>query len=716
MIAYSTDNVIMQDVNLGNLLASLSNSSANPAAPELKSLTSTRMQPVSFAALQGQIQVVLKGGQRQPLLALTNANLQGISSGQVALSADGQSLIVTTERKQLLDTIVSYQQQHTLFKALANQPGVAKLVEHNLNLAQIRQAQVLSVQGSAVVLQLQPPIGKLDTLTVQWPQSKPALSPGQTVTLQVQQQGDKFVGKILLTSDSSPKSSPETPTISHSGRSAVSSNAKTVIAPLANELPILKQGLPQLTAQGIPLKLDNAVTQALTPLLKPEALALLKQAAQTAGLQVTVRASGDQRMALDIALPILKQSLSSNPVNTLSDAAAKGVMSESKTALQTLPKLPLMQERQFNTFFKLNAQQQSQFIQAIERFPPSNVGINANSAPLTSTEAASSINTGMSLGQKDAKVESSLLQQIRTVVKQQFVNADSTSQTSQTLNQALQILTQQVDNEVKPLFQQIKQALVPLTTQQPDARQLQQLLQLPATPISSQALGQISPVNNLVSGLVALLQLSLAARSGRSINLAQERVGQLLQSLQQVQSPTLGAAPPTANMRRSAQEFTQLEQRQQLLRNLSKALSQHSYNKLSQTETAVQGQESLFYAVPGTGQPHFKDTEFLIRRENNAPDNKKTSAGSRHTWHLTMLLRVGEYGDVLTKCRLQDTTINLDLYTNNEALRLRVLEHLPALKQRFTALGLEIPSSTCQLGVIPDTLRAKPYQILQTQV
>ena len=81
-----------------------------------------------------------------------------------------------------------------------------------------------------------------------------------------------------------------------------------------------------------------------------------------------------------------------------------------------------------------------------------------------------------------------------------------------------------------------------------------------------------------------------------------------------------------------------------------------------------------------------------------------------------MLLSIGVLGDALCKCRLEDMSLELDIYTSTEDLKVAVLEHLPLLKKRFGALGLELNNSQCQLGKIPETLKSRPYQLLQTTV
>ena len=81
-----------------------------------------------------------------------------------------------------------------------------------------------------------------------------------------------------------------------------------------------------------------------------------------------------------------------------------------------------------------------------------------------------------------------------------------------------------------------------------------------------------------------------------------------------------------------------------------------------------------------------------------------------------MKLSAGDLGELLTKAKLRQGTLELDFYTSNEQTKHQVMNYLPLFNKRLTALGIEVTKSQCQLGKIPDTLRQRPYQLLQTQV
>ena len=79
-----------------------------------------------------------------------------------------------------------------------------------------------------------------------------------------------------------------------------------------------------------------------------------------------------------------------------------------------------------------------------------------------------------------------------------------------------------------------------------------------------------------------------------------------------------------------------------------------------------------------------------------------------------MKLDIGEFGELLTKVKILDKQIDLDIYTSNQNLLEKVANSLPFLLKRFKMLGLDVEHHKVQLGKIPDTLATKPYQILET--
>ncbi len=243
-----------------------------------------------------------------------------------------------------------------------------------------------------------------------------------------------------------------------------------------------------------------------------------------------------------------------------------------------------------------------------------------------------------------------------------------------------------------------------------DSETIRQILVSPS--LSLTATGLATPTNNqgLLAGLMTLLQITLGARLGQDRPQLMERVTQLLKSI----SPTTSASAPTVN-NRTIQDINQLDQRGQLIRELTRLLANHQANKLASAEQAIQGQDSFYYVLPSSMGSDKKDIELLIRRdqeknrENNRDDQKTSS------WNLTMKLGVGEMGEMLGKVKLSENQLDLDIYTSNDNLKNMVMNFLPLLKQRFVALGIEVNKAQCQLGKIPTTLNNRPYHIFETQ-
>ena len=80
-----------------------------------------------------------------------------------------------------------------------------------------------------------------------------------------------------------------------------------------------------------------------------------------------------------------------------------------------------------------------------------------------------------------------------------------------------------------------------------------------------------------------------------------------------------------------------------------------------------------------------------------------------------MKLDIGDQGELLTKAKIRDEQLYLDIYSSNQALLEKVGVTLPFLLKRLTQLGLTVEEHKLQLGKIPDTLATRPYQILETQ-
>ncbi|WP_166424716.1 flagellar hook-length control protein FliK [Paraglaciecola sp. 20A4] len=254
-----------------------------------------------------------------------------------------------------------------------------------------------------------------------------------------------------------------------------------------------------------------------------------------------------------------------------------------------------------------------------------------------------------------------------------------------------------------------------------DASQIRQLLT--ASALSLNATQIISPASGqgMLSGLVTLIQISLASRFARNQPNQGEKLSRGLSSLinsePSANSNTTGKASTTVNAK-GLSEFAQLEQKHQILREISRLFAGHQSSKIGNAEQLLQGQDSFYYTLPSAFGNKLQDIELMIRREhdsNNEEQNVDDGKNNR-VWHLTIKLNAGDLGEVLTKAKLREGTLELNFYTSNEQTKHQVMNFLPLFNKRLTALGIDVTKSQCQLGKIPDTLRQRPYHLLQTQV
>ena len=320
-----------------------------------------------------------------------------------------------------------------------------------------------------------------------------------------------------------------------------------------------------------------------------------------------------------------------------------------------------------------------------------------------------------------AKVKAQAIEVLHTLLRVVQARAEHPSESLNRLASALNdtqfIEEPAVKNIKEQVLEQIKQN-IPQGKEQ-DAGQIRQLLTNQALSLSATQI--ISPVagQGMLSGLVTLIQISLASRFARNQPQQGEKVSQGLNAL--FSSDPISFAGKTQSSApvspKGLSEFAQLEQKHQILREISRFFAGHQSSKISNAEQLLQGQDSFYYTLPSAFSNKLQDIELLVKRENDtSKDEQNEGAANNRIWHLTMKLSAGDLGELLTKAKLRQGTLELDFYTSNEQTKHQVMNYLPLFNKRLTALGIEVTKSQCQLGKIPDTLRQRPYQLLQTQV
>ena len=263
---------------------------------------------------------------------------------------------------------------------------------------------------------------------------------------------------------------------------------------------------------------------------------------------------------------------------------------------------------------------------------------------------------------------------------------------------------------IQTLLRNIRETLPNTSTTQPaiDARTIQQLI---GAPLNNPPLNALPPIaaSSFLSGLVTLLQVSLASRlqrqSNKQASKLQDQIPEIIKSI----------VPNVKNTQSAKllQDFRQFDAKHTLSAEVAKMLFSHQHHKLKSIESSLHGQDQLYYALPNIFNKNADDIELLVKRETR---EEKDSNKGISSWYLTMKLDVGPLGQLLAKTQLSDDEIKLQLYTSTTELKNKALDMLPYLQRRLSAFGIELTEQSCQLGKIPKQLKSEHYQIFETQV
>lgn len=244
------------------------------------------------------------------------------------------------------------------------------------------------------------------------------------------------------------------------------------------------------------------------------------------------------------------------------------------------------------------------------------------------------------------------------------------------------------------------------------AQEIKQIFNTATLPVTPNSV--TSPLQNqsqLLTGLMGMMQVSLAARLANKGNAQLEKITQLFTPI------AANTARPTSKQQvgKSLNEFLQADSKFQLLKGIDKLLSSHQYNKLSSLEVQLQGQDSMYYVLPFGGNEKRNDVEVLIKKEQEKQHENEKDKKQGTCWALTMKLPVGEIGQVLAKAKINGKNLDLDFYTSTPETRDLVFNFIPILKKRFDTLGIDIDKCHCQLGKIPESLQERPYQLFEAK-
>jgi hypothetical protein len=304
--------------------------------------------------------------------------------------------------------------------------------------------------------------------------------------------------------------------------------------------------------------------------------------------------------------------------------------------------------------------------------------------------------------------------QVQTLAKTTLAQSASQTQTLANITSALNAEADiaELSPATQTLLRNIREQLPSTSTAQPaiDAKTIQQLI---SAPLNNPPLNALSPIaaSSFLSGLVTLLQVSLASKlqrqSNKQASKLQDQIPEIIQSV----------VPNVKNIQSAKllQDFRQFDAKHTLTAEVAKMLFSHQHHKLKSIESSLHGQDQLYYALPNIFNKNADDIELLIKRETREDTNKNSSEGIS-SWYLTMKLDVGPLGQLLAKTQLSDDEIKLQLYTSTTELKNKALDMLPYLQRRLSAFGIELTEQSCQLGKIPKQLKSEHYQIFETQV
>ena len=243
-------------------------------------------------------------------------------------------------------------------------------------------------------------------------------------------------------------------------------------------------------------------------------------------------------------------------------------------------------------------------------------------------------------------------------------------------------------------------------------QELKQLLTASPLPVTPSNINTPPPQANFLAGIMGMLQVSLAARLMR-------QQPEHLDKLTQLLSPSLmGGTQKTSGKQQVSKglsDFFQADSKFQILKSLDKLISAHQFNKLSNMEAQLQGQDTLYYVLPMGENGQRKDVELLIKREQERESGQEKQKIKGTYWALTMKLPIGDIGQLLAKAKIAGSDLELDFYTSNEQTKELVFNFIPVLKKRFEQLGIDIGKCACQLGKIPDALQQRPYHLFEAR-
>ena len=739
-------------------MAQINNAPVNPQSVAGNNNVST---DTLISRLQGQPAQVQVSGSGSPLLVLNGRALSLPHHNLIAKNLPPSTPVEINIKEQKSGTIIELQrpgpiaqslqltpgQSLQLLQALSNNPGMLHdITPKNVN------AKALQIRGDTLVLQV---AGK--ALTFKVPNAATKFREGQTVSLKLIHSELQWQATIKSNDNHSGAGSSirATPNTSHVPSLLVSGLPKNTPLSLASgdkaALINLQRLLPQgsqhtLSGQGSPtLTIDNnqllklqwtQTTQLIAKIpidnnIKPK---LAELASQLSGGSSTTPLQTSQSLPLSqtTTTPQNAQIGLAQFSNVLSNANGKLSVQEGLRILSQLPPVPSVkgdasdsrsQEAKADPATTNSAQDKIQ----------NKVQSNSSTATTQATEALSETDiTQLRKRVRDAVLQQTdkigVLNQIQPLLRVLQARADSPATAMNAIMNALNSLKTLDDGPISLYINELGKLISGETSPKtagdniasPTPQELKQLLTSSPLSVSSQSLSPVATSagqqSSMIAGLMGMIQVSLASRMARQQPEQLERLAQLLTPSTALTSGAKSATKSAkAQASKSLSDILSIDGKHQLLKNLDKLVSSHQFNRLSNMESQLSGQEGFYYVLPLGNQQQKKDAELLIKREPEKEAQQEQQKSSGNYWALTMKLPIGEIGEMLAKAKLSGSNVELDFYTSNQQTKELVFNFIPLLKRRFKQVGIEIDKCQCQLGRIPDALKQRPYSVFEAK-
>lgn len=700
-------------------------------------------------------QLGLSNEQTSALTALSKLTgqsgiLQSTPSGALSLTVLGQTIMLPKLTEQIKSNTIQQAQKVTIN---IKQSATQTILELAKPSTQLQSVQLTPTQGQqllnvaaqspimlqqnlgnevkAKVLQLVGEQATLQvankTITIRLPQAAAKLQEGQTVMLKLQNTGQNWQLDVKPETKSSIKIQPAQQQVPNLISATLPKNvALPIVAEDKLSLLQIQRVLPAQLQASFPIteaQLTSKPELGKQPAIPPQSGTSANQS--QSGTSITV----DNKGQLKIQWQALEQVLAKVPLEgqvkqQAIDIVAKTLMqgdniATAKATIATQNNQTLADKNPLPSIKESITKAITSRLLGKQE-PSSTPTPEAQlKTPTQQTEVAAEAATKPVRPTLNAEQAQQLKSILTPMLRTLQAKADTPHTIATAIEKVLTTITKQIDSPlgqyINELSKQSSTTPINPTQTQATPQEIKQLLTASPIPFTTTSLTTVTsptPNNAALSGLVGMLQVTLAARLAKQ---QPHQLDKLIQTLSPM-LPTSNGKPPTKQqMSKGLGDLLQIDSNQQLLKSLDKFAATHQLNKLRSAESQLQGQDSLYYVLPIGQQGKNEDVELLIKKEPERESQSDKKKQTSHYWALTMKLPVGEIGQVLAKAKLREQELELDFYTSNTETKELVFNFIPILKKRMKQLGIAIDKCHCQLGKIPDALQDRPYHLFEAK-